>query len=183
MIENLVERLERYRKTNDGQSDTVDLFVAFLQKNRAKSFCRSLAEGHVTASCWLLNRAQTHVLLTHHRKLNRWLQLGGHADGESDPVKVALAEASEESGIKNIRILTDDIFDIDRHVIPARNNEPEHFHYDFRFAMQTTGSDDYVVGDESHDLRWVDITRMAQYAADESVLRMGQKWLSRVSNS
>jgi 8-oxo-dGTP pyrophosphatase MutT (NUDIX family) len=183
VTENLVERLERYRKTNGGQSDTVDLFVAFLQENRAKSFCRSLAEGHVTASCWLLNRAQTHVLLTHHRKLNRWLQLGGHADGESDPVKVALAEASEESGIKSIRILTDDIFDIDRHVIPARKNEPEHFHFDFRFAMQTTGSDDYVVSDESHDLRWVAISRMAQYTADESVLRMGEKWLSRASNS
>jgi hypothetical protein len=76
VIVNPVERLERYRKTNGGQSDSVDLFVAFLQKNRAKSFCRSLAEGHVTAFCWLLNRAQTHVLLTHHRKLNRYAGIG-----------------------------------------------------------------------------------------------------------
>jgi len=181
VIENLVERLENYRAANGSQSDTVDRFIAFLQKNRLKSFDRSLVEGHVTASCWLVNRAQTHVLLTHHRKLNCWIQLGGHADGDSDLVNVALAEAQEESGIEKIAMLSNDIFDIDRHSIPARRNEPEHFHYDFRFAMRSTEHDNYIVSDESHDLRWIEITRLASRVSDESVLRMGQKWLSRSS--
>lgn len=181
VIENLVERLENYRAANGGQSDTVDLFIAFLQKNRWKSFDRSLVEGHVTASCWLVNRAQTQVLLTHHRKLNCWIQPGGHADGECDLVKVALTEAYEESGLGKIRILSRDIFDIDRHVIPARKNEAEHYHYDFRFTMQSTEHDNYIVSDESYDLNWVEITRLASRTNDESVLRMGQKWLSRSS--
>ncbi len=175
-IERLVEQLENYRVANNAQSDTVELFIAFLRSNRHRSFDRSLAEGHVTASCWLLNRAKTHVLLTHHRKLNCWIQLGGHADGDSDLVKVALSEAREESGIGKIAILSRDIFDIDRHEIPSRKNEPRHFHYDFRFAMQSIKNDNYIVSDESHDLHWVAISRMAQYTSDESVLRMGRKW-------
>jgi 8-oxo-dGTP pyrophosphatase MutT (NUDIX family) len=182
VIENLVAQLEQYRAANGAQSDTVDRFIDFLEKNRLQSFDRSLAEGHVTASCWLINKAQTDVLLTHHRKLNCWIQPGGHADGERDLVKVALTEAHEESGIEKIAILSDEFFDIDRHVIPERRNEPEHFHYDFRFAMQSTENDSYIVSDESYDLNWVEITRLAHFASDESVLRMGQKWLSRSVN-
>jgi len=182
VIENLVAQLEKYRAANSAQSDTVDRFINFLEKNRLQSFERSLAEGHVTASCWLINQAQTHVLLTHHRKLNCWIQPGGHADGERALVKVALSEAYEESGIEKIAILSDEIFDIDRHVIPERRDEPEHFHYDFRFAMQSTENDNYIVSDESYDLSWAEITRLRNRTTDESVLRMGQKWLSRSSN-
>ena len=180
VIENLVTQLEKYRAANGAQSDTVDRFIAFLQRNGLQSFDRSLAEGHVTASCWLINRSQTHVLLTHHRKLNNWIQPGGHADGECDLVKVALTEAYEESGIEKIRVLSRNIFDIDQHVIPARKNEAEHFHYDFRFPMKSAERDNYIVSEESYDLNWVEITRLADRISDESVLRMGQKWLSRL---
>lgn len=180
--QSLIERLEGYRQRYPQQTETVDDFIDFLQRNQHDSFKRELQEGHVTASCWLLDTTQSHVLLTHHKKLNRWLQLGGHADGEADVQKVALTEAREESSIARLQLLLDgEIFDIDKHRIPARKNEPAHVHYDFRFVLRAVASDSFVVSDESHDLQWVAIDRLDEYTNDESVLRMGQKWLQQVA--
>ena len=178
VVEALEGKLEDYRLQYPEESPTVDVFIDFVSRNLLTSFDRSLNEGHITVSCWLLNQQQTKVLLTHHRKLNCWIQLGGHADGETDPKKVALTEAREESGIESFEFLLDGrLFDIDRHAIPARKNEPEHFHYDLRYAMRTTETDEYVVSAESHDLCWVDVARLADYTTDKSVIRMARKWL------
>src|SRR5580704_14695900 len=98
----------------------------FIFKNRMLSFIKShphcfertLEVGHITASCWLLNKEGSKALLTHHAKLNQWFQLGGHCDGNSDVLAVAVKEAQEESGIQEIRPVNDQIFDIDIHLIP-----------------------------------------------------------------
>ena len=81
------------------------------------------------------------VLLAHHRKLGRWLQPGGHSDGDPDTLAVALREAREESGL-DVQALDDAIFDLDLHRIPARDREPAHLHFDVRspFRPSTTGS-------------------------------------------
>src|SRR5579871_3475936 len=81
------------------------------------AFERSLEVGHITASAWLVNKDNTKALLTHHRKLNMWVQLGGHCDGNTDALAVAIREAQEESGIMNIKPVTGAIFDIDVHLI------------------------------------------------------------------
>lgn len=93
----------------------------------------------MTGSAWLLNPDGTKVLLTHHKKLNRWLQFGGHSDGESNTWNVALREVTEESGIQNIQFVSSDIFDVDIHTIPenSKKNEPEHKHYDIRFFIKS----------------------------------------------
>jgi 8-oxo-dGTP pyrophosphatase MutT (NUDIX family) len=104
--------------------------------NHANCFERSLRIGHITGSAWIVDRGRTHALLTHHRKLNKWLQLGGHADGDPDILRVALREAREESNLDAIRPVSEDIFDVDIHVIPARGAEPEHLHYDVRFLLE-----------------------------------------------
>jgi ADP-ribose pyrophosphatase YjhB (NUDIX family) len=96
---------------------------------------RTLAEGHFTGSAWLVSADGERVLLTHHRKLGRWLQLGGHADGEGDLAAVALREAEEESGLSRL-LVEPEIFDLDRHLIPARGSEPAHWHYDVRFLAE-----------------------------------------------
>ena len=134
--------------------------------------------GHFTGSAWLVSGDGERVLLTHHRKLGLWLQLGGHADGDADLARVALREAHEESGLVDLRI--DPVpFDIDRHLIPARRDEPEHWHYDVRYIVRATGSEAFVVGEESIDLAWRPIVDLAADAgADASVRRMAGKWLA-----
>ena len=145
----------------------------------ADAFERTYPVGHFTGSAWLVSADGSRALLTHHRKLDRWLQLGGHADGDVDLARVALREASEESGLSDLSGERA-IFDLDRHRIPARGNEPEHWHYDVRFVVHATGCEDFVVSDESHALAWRDIPEIAQdETADPSVRRMAEKWLER----
>jgi 8-oxo-dGTP pyrophosphatase MutT (NUDIX family) len=136
---------------------------------------RSLQVGHLTGSAWIVDRELKRTLLTHHRKLDRWLQLGGHADGQLDLLAVALREAQEESGLTRLRVVDAAIFDVDRHLIPARKTEPDHWHYDIRFTIEAEPDEPFVVSDESHDLAWIEIARMAEYNAEESMLRMARK--------
>lgn len=172
----LLSRLRNYRERFPSEQIIADRLIAFVE-NHPDCFERSLQTGHITGSAWLVNRAGTHVLLTHHRKLNAWLQLGGHADGNPDILDAARREAIEESGIQTLQTVGTDIFDIDIHRIPARGNEPEHDHYDIRFVFQCLETEAYTVSAESHDLAWVEIVQMEQYSTEESMLRMKRKWL------
>jgi len=169
--------LTNYALSYPQEEAVTNRFTDFVTSN-PDCFERTLLSGHVTGSAWVVNKAGTHVLLTHHKKLNKWFQLGGHADGESDILKAALTEVAEESGLDAFEPISKDIFDIDIHAIPARGDEPEHYHYDVRFAVRAMGSDAYIVSEESHDLSWVEIEKLVDYTQEESMLRMGRKWLS-----
>lgn len=138
-------------------------------------FERRLAVGHLTGSSWIVSPDRKRVLLTHHKKLNRWLQLGGHADGNPDVFAVARREAQEESGLKNIRTLSRQIFDIDVHLIPATPREAAHHHYDIRFIFEADPAEPLTISSESKDLAWVDVTTLPEFGVDGSVLRMAQK--------
>lgn len=138
-------------------------------------FERTHLGGHITASAWIVDEQREHALLTHHRKLNRWLQLGGHADGDTDVRRVALREAIEESGLTAIRFASAGIFDIDVHRIPAGTNEPEHKHYDVRFAFIADRTAPLIVSDESHELAWRLLAELDRDDTDESVRRMARK--------
>lgn len=143
------------------------------------AFHRENSFGHFTGSAWLVSADGCRVLLTHHRKLARWLQLGGHADGDTDLARVALREAEEESGLSDL-VVEPSIFDLDRHWIPERKTEPGHWHYDVRYVVHATGSEDFVVSEESLELAWWDISAIAEDSeADESLRRMAQRWLDR----
>ncbi|MEI7038160.1 NUDIX hydrolase [Fulvimonas yonginensis] len=160
------------------QAEEAASFRAFLA-SAPEVFERSHAPGHFTGSAWLVSADGERVLLTHHRKLDRWLQLGGHADGDRDLARVALREAEEESGLRGL-VVEPDIFDLDRHLIPARATEPAHWHYDVRYVVRATGSEAFALGEESLALAWRPIREIAADAeADLSLRRMAQRWLVR----
>ncbi|MEO5961967.1 MAG: NUDIX hydrolase [Thermomonas sp.] len=160
------------------ERETVGLFEQLLV-DAENPFRRERLAGHFTASVWLVNADGDRVLLTHHRKLGMWLQLGGHADGERDLKIAALKEAEEESGLTGLRI-EPGIFDLDRHRIPQHKGVPEHWHYDVRYVVRAGDNETYIVSDESHDLAWRSVADLAASAeADASVRRMAGKWLAR----
>jgi ADP-ribose pyrophosphatase YjhB (NUDIX family) len=136
---------------------------------------RSLAVGHLTGSAWIVDAARERTLLTHHRKLEIWVQLGGHADGDLDIAGVAMKEAQEESGLTRLRLVSAEIFDVDRHWIPERKGEAGHWHYDVRFMIEADEAEPLVITSESKDLRWVEIARMTDFSTEESMLRMARK--------
>lgn len=176
----ILSLIDRYLQRYPQEQATCERFRRFVAENE-DCFKRELEIGHVTGSAWIVNSQGNAVLLTHHRKLNIWVQLGGHADGDSSVQRVAEKEAEEESGLEDLSVVSPDIFDIDIHEIPARKSEPAHFHYDCRFLLQAA-SEDYVVSDESHDLKWIPLAEMTAYTEEESVLRMVAKtrdWLEQ----
>ena len=138
-------------------------------------FERTLTVGHLTGSAWIISPDRAHILLNHHRKLNRWLQPGGHADGNPDILAVAWREAREESGLTGLQLLSRDIFDVDIHFIPATSSEAGHYHYDIRFIFQADPQERLVVSAESKALAWVPLDQLHQYEVDASLTRMVRK--------
>ena len=168
--------LAAYRTRWPEESETVSRFDSFVDAHD-DCFDRSCRVGHITGSAWIVDSTGERVLLTHHRKLGLWLQLGGHCDGDPDTLAVALREAREESGLV-VRALGGSMFDLDVHTIPARGREPTHHHFDVRFLVQAE-HDRFTVSEESHALAWVPADGLGALTDDESVLRMARKWLAR----
>lgn len=176
-LPSLAEQFADYGRRFPGEAEVAAEFAALLAEAGGDDpFTRSRLAGHFTASAWLVDGAGERLLMTHHRKLDRWLQLGGHADGDRDLPAVALKEAEEESGLADLTV-DPVMLDLDRHWIPARGDVPGHWHYDVRYVVRTRGSEAFVVGDESHDLAWREIAGLAQDAGtDPSILRMAAKF-------
>ena len=174
----LPAELDRYRTRWPSEAATVDLFLALLAEG-GEAFRRERLAGHFTASAWVVAADGARTLLTHHRKLGLWLQPGGHADGDTELPRAALKEAEEETGLPGLRIESG-VFDLDRHWIPEHKGVPAHWHYDVRYVARAGADEAFVVSEESHALAWREIAELAQEeAADASVRRMAQKWLSR----
>ena len=172
----LQELLQRYVPMYPEERAYKEETLRFVEDN-PNCFERTLAKGHITASAWLLSKDNTKALLMHHKKLNRWFQLGGHCDGDSDVFKVAIKEAQEESGIQDIVAVYPGIFDIDVHLIPANSRgEKEHFHYDVRFLLQVKSDEQVVQNSESNEIRWVGKDIKLLPTQENSIIRMVQKW-------
>ncbi|HEV8019945.1 MAG TPA: NUDIX hydrolase [Candidatus Lustribacter sp.] len=171
----LLDDVREYNPFDDRERAMRERLVAFLETHGARAFDRSTAPGHVTASAWIVDPGRTQTVLLHHRKLARWLQLGGHVDGDPDVRGAALREAREESGLRTLRFVLDDVYDIDVHRIPARGSEPEHDHYDLRFALEADPREPLRGNAESHAVRWIALSDLESYAIDDSVRRLAAK--------
>jgi 8-oxo-dGTP pyrophosphatase MutT (NUDIX family) len=171
----LIDQLKAYSPTYEAEALFKDQFLELLQHQRC--FHRDHLPGHITGSAFIINESNSRVLLTHHAKLNRWLQPGGHADGEEDVLHVAQKEAREETGLAEFKILTpDSIFDIDIHTIPERKGFPQHLHFDVRILLQASQDEKLVITDESHDLKWIPFTDLLEKTGNnESIMRMASK--------
>ena len=159
-----------YQSRHPDEAPLVQRFLSLLQAGEAALY-RTHRPGHITASAVVLSTDAERVLLTHHRKLDIWIQLGGHADGNADLVDAALREALEESGLHEVRPVARMIADLDIHGIPAHGIEGEHDHYDVRFAFVADPDHDLVISDESHDLAWVEIGRVREFSGERSLHR------------
>jgi 8-oxo-dGTP pyrophosphatase MutT (NUDIX family) len=167
----LLDLLTAHRPKNAREEGALRAITTFVTANR-DCLKRTLLPGHVTGSAWVVSEDGCFVVLLHHGKLGRWLQPGGHADGDPDIARVALREAREETALRSIRLDGHGIFDVDVHAIPARGSEPAHLHYDVRFLFRADRAEVPTPSDESHDARWVALEDARRLAAEESIERM-----------
>jgi 8-oxo-dGTP pyrophosphatase MutT (NUDIX family) len=134
--------------------------------------------GHFTASGFVVHPAGDRVLLVHHAKLDLWLQPGGHVEPvDATLLDAAVREITEETDLGGLRPVTDAIFDIDIHVFPERADQPEHRHYDLRFAFVAV-DDVPAIGPEILDFDWLDLGAAHRLGVDRSVIRPMTKILA-----
>lgn len=166
----------------------VESFKALVNEH-ASSANRDCFPGHLTGSAIILTPQRDKILLTLHRKLGRWLQLGGHADGDWNLARVAHREGIEESGLESLELVRFfdsnsrefgegdyPIFDLDVHAIPARGDEPAHFHYDARFLFVAPRPEAISTSEESTDLKWWDFDAACESFQKTSMDRILAKW-------
>ncbi len=170
----LLALLDRHRPFDAAELDAVNAIVGFVRAH-PDCFERGLEIGHLTGSAWVTSAAEDRVVLVHHAKLGRWLQPGGHADGDADLARVAAREASEETGLRSISLRSAAIFDVDVHTIPARGAEQAHAHYDVRFHFVADSAEAPVASAESRAVRWLGFDEARRLAPERSVIRMIEK--------
>ena len=171
---NLGKLLEEYIISYPNE-DTAIRMIKFFKKD-PNCFEKDNHSGHFTGSAWVVNPDRSQILMTHHRKLDMWLQLGGHADGENDLISVAIREAKEESGFDNFKLVSRAIFDLDIHEIPAISKNHSHLHYDVRFLLEANPiNNEIIISDESHDVRWIPLDMVLNLNPEESMHRMVKK--------
>ncbi len=139
------------------------------------AFSRNSYQAHFTASAWLVDQKSKKILLLHHRKLNKWLQPGGHADGELNLELVAKKEVSEETNLSNLRPLLSGIFDIDIHLIPEHKDIKAHYHYDVRYAFSVIDNENTQINNESKAFKWLSLEEVPKFTKNASILRMTRK--------
>lgn len=148
------------------------LFLRLLHTNPRCLWRDDFAPGHITGSVLVSNLDCTRVLLLHHKKLNLWVQFGGHCDGDGDVYTAALREMTEECGITPDSVIgTSAIFDLDIHAIPERGTEPEHLHFDVRFHVRFDDTKPIPGSDENQKYQWFDLD-----AAEALVPRDHGRW-------
>ncbi len=170
----LQEKLSQHSAFDQNEADMLAQTIQFVSRYN-DCFERSLSIGHITGSAWILDLDRSHVLLTHHRKLDQWFQLGGHSDGDPNTLDVALREGMEESGLDSLSPVSETIFDVDVHLIPARKDEPAHYHYDVRFLLEADRHTPLTISSESKDLAWVTLDDALSLSQDASIKRMVAK--------
>ena len=180
----LVDALSRFLSLEPREEEDRRRMVEFVRQH-PDPFNRSITEGHFTGSGLVISEDGSAVLLLFHKKLQRWLQPGGHGDsGEAEGERVAAREVAEETGLlPRLHPSAPRPFDVDIHTIPARKADPEHEHLDLRYlfvagrseALQAEEGEGAPIPEGSASLRWFDLEEALAMDIDPGLKRMIRK--------
>lgn len=147
-------------------------FIMNCIENMDNVFTRDNACCHITVSAWVLNKSCSKVLMAYHNIYNSWAWLGGHVDGNKNLQAVALKEAVEESSVKNVSLLMDEIFSVEVLTVDGhiKNGEyiSSHLHLNFTYALQADENETISVKkDENSDVAWLSFDEIFEKSNEE----------------
>lgn len=187
---NLKEQIENYIPYNEQEENDKEMMLKYIDTfedvlTRENRMC------HFTASNWIVNKERTKVLMIYHNIYKSWAWTGGHADGDSDLLHVALKEVEEETGLKNLKILSDGIFGIqivtvDSHIKRGKF-VPSHLHLDCCFLLEADENEVVKIkADENSGVEWIDIDKATEVTNEEKMkpiyAKLNEKMRTRIEN-
>ena len=154
----IYEDIARYCPVNEQEQRDKAVILAFLEEND-DAFLRSNLLAHMTASAWVVNPARDKVLMVYHRIYDSWSWTGGHADGETDLLSVALREVTEETGVKNVRPVTADIYSLEVLTVDGHEKKgayvPSHLHLNVTYLLEADDREPLkICEDENKGVGW-----------------------------
>lgn len=165
--------LDEYLEKYPLESSQVDRFKTLI--SNGKCFDLNNEVGHITASSFIVDARKEYGLLTHHKKINKWIQLGGHVDSADKTIQEsAKREAFEESSLSSLKLISEKIFDIDIHKIYAKDLS-YHLHFDIRFLFSANKKEKFMISKESKNLKWISLRSFEDYNSEWSLIKMKEK--------
>lgn len=168
----LYQKIENYIPVNEQEAIDQKLVLEFMKSN-SDCLDRTNLVGHLTTSIWTVNKERTKTLMVYHNIYDSWSWIGGHADGEEKLSEVAMRELQEETGVKNARLVSEDIFSLE--VIPVSGHEkkgkyvPSHLHLNITYLAEANENEDLTVNvDENKGVKW--------FAFDEALQASKEEW-------
>lgn len=171
---NIIDELGDYRERFPEEASVISEFEHFVLEHDHPTD-RNTLPGHITACVWIRSSDGQKVLLLDHKKLGKWIQLGGHIEADESPLLAAWREAREESGLESLRLVSPEIFDLAIHDFPATADMPAHRHYDIRYLFEADGDEQPLSSPESYAVQWIERAELEEYTDEASVLRLARK--------
>ena len=178
-----IQDIKNYIPVNEQESKDKEIIIDFINKNE-DVLTRENEVAHLTSSGFIVNKNRDKVLMIHHNIYNSWGWTGGHADGDSDLLEVAIKEAKEETGITNVRPIIDDICCIDiltvkGHIKKGKYVAP-HLHLSVAYVLEADEAEEVKVKeDENSGVKWVDIDRVLELTDEEHMKDVYSKLINK----
>ena len=178
-----IQDIKKYIPVNEQESKDKEIIIDFINKNK-DVLTRENEVAHLTSSGFIVNKNRDKVLMIHHNIYNSWGWTGGHADGDSDLLEVAIKEAKEETGITNVRPIIDDICCIDiltvkGHIKKGKYVAP-HLHLSVAYVLEADEAEEVKVKeDENSGVKWVDIDRVLELTDEEHMKDVYSKLINK----
>ncbi|HHZ11474.1 MAG TPA: NUDIX hydrolase [Acholeplasmataceae bacterium] len=168
-----LEAIRQYRPWNEQEAKDKELILKLCGEN-PDILHRSSGAAHLTASNWIVNKNRTKVLMVYHRIYDSWAWTGGHADGEEDLLAVALREAKEETGCRNVRPILEDIYSLECLTVDGHQKNgvyvPSHLHLNVTYLLEADEEEELVPkDDENLGVKW--------FTLEESVSVPSERWM------
>nr|WP_294666237.1 NUDIX hydrolase [uncultured Blautia sp.] len=168
----LIEKIENYKPFNEQEERDKPLILDWIRNNE-NAFTRENTIAHITASAWVVNKDRSKVLMVYHNIYNSWSWLGGHADGETDLLSVALREVREEAGISNVQPVSEEIFSLEALTVDGHIKKGKyvssHLHLNITYLVEADSDEAlFVKPDENSGVAW--------FTPEEALKKSTEPW-------